>query len=174
MRKKEKGQKRGCDSIVSPTAGGNFSEKKKGERVKETDAPLARRRAHECRVSSRALSKAEPHRTHEYAPVLTEWMCRWNVSARTPPSSSSHPRRGHRKRPSVRDVCSIASVASSLCGKGNKLRGVWGDRVAGRHVPLLRARLLSRAGAGLAGVSASAPALDAAAGPAADSPFRCM
>src|SRR6266850_1947590 len=87
----------------------------KTEKRGETNAPLARRRAHECRVRSRALSKADPHRKHEYAPVLTEWMCRWNVSARTPPSSSSHPRRGHRRRPSVRELCSIASVASSLC-----------------------------------------------------------
>src|SRR6266702_538013 len=82
---------------------------------KNSHAPLARRRAHACRASSRALSNAPPHRTQAYAPALTAWMCRWNVSARTPPSSSPHPRRGQRSRPSVRGLRSIVSVASSLC-----------------------------------------------------------
>src|SRR6266478_8295711 len=82
--------------------------------MEKKDIPLARRRAHACRVSSRALSNPPPHRTHAYAPAPTAWMCRWKVSARTPLRSSSHPRLGQRSSPSVRELCSIASVASSL------------------------------------------------------------
>lgn len=47
-----------------------------GIQAEKNDVPLARRRAHACRVRSRALSNAPPHRTHAYAPAPTAWMCR--------------------------------------------------------------------------------------------------
>jgi hypothetical protein len=91
------------------------SQGQRREEHKECHAPLARSRAHACRASSRALSNAPPHRTHAYEPAPTACICRWNVSARTPPRSSPHPRRGQRSMPSVRGLRSIVSVASSLC-----------------------------------------------------------
>ena len=99
---------------VRGTELGTKEEKKKNNN-KIKYAPFARRRAQACRVSSRAVSNAPPHRRHAYAPAPTAWMCRWKVSARTPPRSESQPRRGQRISPSVREVWSIASVASSLC-----------------------------------------------------------
>ena len=103
-------------SIVSRCAERNSEQKrKKKNNNKIKYAPFARRRAQACRVSSRAVSNAPPHRRHAYAPAPTAWMCRWKVSARTPPRSESQPRRGQRISPSVREVWSIASVASSLC-----------------------------------------------------------
>ena len=98
---------------VRGTELGTKEEKKNNNKIKY--APFARRRAQACRVSSRAVSNAPPHRRHAYAPAPTAWMCRWKVSARTPPRSESQPRRGQRISPSVREVWSIASVASSLC-----------------------------------------------------------
>lgn len=110
------GTKKEGSSIVSRCAERNSEQKrKKKNNNKIKYAPFARRRAQACRVSSRAVSNAPPHRRHAYAPAPTAWMCRWKVSARTPPRSESQPRRGQRISPSVRDVWSIASVASSLC-----------------------------------------------------------
>jgi hypothetical protein len=142
-------KKKEGSSIVSRCAERNSEQKrKKNNNNKIKYAPFARRRAQACRVSSRAVSNAPPHRRHAYAPAPTAWMCRWKVSARTPPRSESQPRRGQRISPSVREVWSIASVASSLCihayiniyayGESG-IRNFWAQR--GKiNVPPLRAR----------------------------------
>jgi hypothetical protein len=72
LRTKKEKKKKGVTirSSAQQPEGRNRNEdgKRKGEKK---NAPLARRRAHACRVRSRAVSNAPPHRTHVYALELT-------------------------------------------------------------------------------------------------------